>query len=415
MARGVREVRGGGGGGGGAVGGRRGAAALLRAALPPAGGEDALPPDYLAFQSWDAAQGLCSYVRGMLVNAALLEGLGVGRAGSTAAAAAMQTFWKDASGQLAGVGFAASCGPAFDAHPKEFRFLADCLNNLGLVLSLLAPRLAAAGLFLPLACAGSACAAACGVAAGASRAAFGQHFAQGRAGLGLGDLQAKEGTQETVVSLAGMAIGTLVLRLAGEALLAQWVVFVALTVAHLFCNARAVRALALATLNQNRLSMLLSGFLDSKGKALSPREVAALEGLLPPPLMRLLSLDRGPRVVLGARLGALQTAQGWSPPRPGDRAHLLCRSRSGDVLVGLHTSVSTAEMAEAFCRASVALRLWETNGGDWPDAEEGSLAWTRERYGDFLAALRRSGWLVDEALADGRALGVGAWRLVWER
>ena len=52
-------------------------------------------------------------------------------------------------------------------------------------------------------------------------------------------------------------LATLVLRLAGEVLLAQWAVFVVLTVAHLFCNARAVRALALATLNQNRLSMLL--------------------------------------------------------------------------------------------------------------------------------------------------------------
>ena len=400
----VREVRGPGRGGAAARG------------APAGGGGAALPPDYLEFQGWDAAQGLCSYVRGMLVHAALLEGLGVGRAGSTAAAAAAQTFWKDASGQLAGMGFAAACGPAFDAHPKEFRFLADCLNNFGLGLSLLAPRLAAAGLFLPLACAGSACAAACGVAAGASRAAFGQHFARGREGLGLGDLQAKEGTQETVVSLAGMAVGTLVLRLAGEVLLAQWAVFVVLTVAHLFCNARAVRALALASLNQNRLSMLLSGFLNSKGKALSPREVAALEGLLPPPLSRVLSLERGPRVVLGARLGALQVTPGWGPPRPGGGAHLLCRSRSGDVLVGLHTDASSAETVEAFCRAFVALQLWEKNGGDWAGAEEGSLAWSRERgYTDFLAALRRSGWLVDEALASGQALEAGAWRLAWER
>ena len=83
--------------------------------------------------------------------------------------------------------------------------------------------------------------------------------------------------------------------------------------------------------------------------------------------------------------------------------------------MGLHTDASTAEMAEAFCRASVALRMLEGNGGDWSDAEKGSLAWTREYYGDFLAALRRSGWLVDEALADGRALGIYPWRLAWEQ
>ena len=419
----MREVRV--DGGGGAAGGRGragGAGALLRGVLLPAA--QALPPDYVAFQAWDAAQGLCSYVRGMLVQAALLEGLGVGRAGSTAAAAALQSFWKDASGQVTGVAFATCGAPAFDVRPKQYRFLADCLNNAGLACSLLAPRLAGAGLFLPLACAGSACAAACGVAAGASRAAFGQHFAQGGAGIGLADLQAKEGVQETAVSLLGAALGTLVLRIAGDSLLLHWVVFAALTVAHLFFNARAVRSLSLATLNQSRLDLALRGYIDSKGKAPSPADVAAQEDLLPPIVARFLDWDPEPSIFLGARLESLRRAStgdgGVLELARRSSGPFLCRASSGDILVGLYDSDASAPSAPAvetfwaFCLASAARHYLLRHNGEWAQAERDALVWaeSERRTGYFEASLRRAGWLVDDVMSGAeRALEAGPWRL----
>ena len=413
----MREVRiDGGGGAPGGQGRAGGAGALLRGVLLPAA--QALPPDYVAFQVWDAAQGLCSYVRGMLVQVALLEGLGVGRAGSTAAAAALQSFWKDASGQVTGVAFATCGAPAFDVRPKQFRFLADCLNNVGLLCSLLAPRLAGAGLFLPLACAGSACAAACGVAAGASRAAFGQHFARGGAGIGLADLQAKEGVQETAVSLLGATLGTLVLHIAGNSLLLHWAVFAALTFAHLFFNARAVRSLSLATLNQSRLDLALRGYIDSKGKAPSPADVAAQEDLLPPLVARFLDWDPEPCIFLGARLESLRRASGGGVIELARRSSgpFLCRASSGDILVGLFDSNTPAPPAAetfwAFCLAAAARHYLRSN--EWSQAERDALEWveSEQRTGDFEAALRRAGWLVDDVMSGAeRALEAGPWRL----
>ena len=50
-----------------------GVARSARAAFLPDGYPESVSDDYLAFQFWDTAQGLCSYVRGSLTTRALLE------------------------------------------------------------------------------------------------------------------------------------------------------------------------------------------------------------------------------------------------------------------------------------------------------------------------------------------------------
>jgi hypothetical protein len=69
------------------------------------------------------------------------------------------------------------------------------------------------GYFLAFACAGSVARSLCGCAAGATRAALTQHFAR-RANAA--DIAAKEGSQETAVTLAGMALGVVVTRLTAD-------------------------------------------------------------------------------------------------------------------------------------------------------------------------------------------------------
>ena len=90
------------------------------------------------------------------------------------------------------------------------------------------------------ACAGSVARSLCGCAAGATRAALTQHFAR-RANAA--DIAAKEGSQETAVTLAGMALGVLVTRLTAASAARQWAVFLLLTVLHVLFNIAAVRSL----------------------------------------------------------------------------------------------------------------------------------------------------------------------------
>lgn len=90
------------------------ALAAARAALLPANYPSSVSPDYAAFQFYDSLQGLCSYVRGTLASSAVLEGLGVGDASSSAATAAAAWLLRDTVGHITGLAFAAAAGGALD-------------------------------------------------------------------------------------------------------------------------------------------------------------------------------------------------------------------------------------------------------------------------------------------------------------
>lgn len=100
--------------------------------------------------------------------------------------------------------FAVWQGGALDADAKKWRLFADCMNNVGMALELAAPAFGGDEYFLAFACAGSVARSLCGCAAGATRAALTQHFAV-RANAA--DIAAKEGSQETAVTLVGMVLG----------------------------------------------------------------------------------------------------------------------------------------------------------------------------------------------------------------
>lgn len=88
-------------------------------------------PVTAGYQLWDSIQGLSSYARGMLSSQAMLAGVGVGSATATPLSAVFQFFIKDFSGMLGGILFAASQGAGLDAHAKQWRLLADVMNDIG--------------------------------------------------------------------------------------------------------------------------------------------------------------------------------------------------------------------------------------------------------------------------------------------
>jgi hypothetical protein len=93
---------------------------------------------------------------------------------------------------------------------KTYRFLADILNDLAVIIDVLSPVLST--LFFPGArviglCISAALKALCGIVAGGSKTAITVHFATPSTGMGdLGDLNAKDSSKETVLALLGMLV-----------------------------------------------------------------------------------------------------------------------------------------------------------------------------------------------------------------
>ncbi len=262
--------------------------ALLRRLFLPRG---ALPLDYAPFQLLDSLQGLCSYLRGGIAMHATLTGLGLGSASASALSATLALMLKEGASHLASLAFAYAVASSLDSEVRFWRLAADVANDVGLGLELAAPA-AGARWFLPLTCLANACKAVCGVAAGATRTAISAHFAGGLARQGgalVAEVAAKEGTQETAVTLLGLLLGMLLAPALNASPTAQWTAFAALTAIHVWANAAAVSCLALRTLSRTRALLLLQA---GQGLGLgqqqqqqpplpTPRTLLAREPLLP--------------------------------------------------------------------------------------------------------------------------------------
>ena len=129
----------------------------------------------------------------------------------------------------------------------------------------------------------------CGMAAGATKGSVTQHFAVHNTA----DLNAKEGTQETLVSLVGMVGGVVLARYLnrmeggggdvwggkGGATVVSWGVFVVLTVVHVWANYVGVMVLRLRTLNRERAEVSLEDVVLA-GVAMVQRDDGVKDGTI---------------------------------------------------------------------------------------------------------------------------------------
>lgn len=162
--------------------------------------------------------------------------------------------------------FSYSTSSLFDSYVKEFRLFADIINDVGLTLDMVAPY-AGPDRVLYVTSMGTICKVMCGIAAGATKGSITQHFClRGN----MADLNAKEGTQETLVSLIGMLLGIALARylhgmeqrdksLTGAV---SWTIFVILTIVHVWANYIGVKLLHLRTFNEERAKVALNGIVD---------------------------------------------------------------------------------------------------------------------------------------------------------
>ncbi|CAN1152870.1 Protein root UVB sensitive 3 [Linum perenne] len=271
-------------------------------AFVPEGFPSSVTPDYVPFQVWDSLQGLSTYIRTMLSTQALLSAIGVGEKSATVIGATFQWFLRDLTGMVGGILFTFYQGSSLDSNAKMWRLVADLMNDLGMLMDLVSPLFPSAFIFVV--CLGSISRSFTGVASGATRAALTQHFAlQNNAA----DISAKEGSQETMATMVGMALGMLVARVTTGYPFAIWLCFLSLTVFHMYANYRAVCCLALNSLNMERSSILLQHFMKT-GHVLSPEQVSRMEHILPlwitPRISEEFKLLHS-RVLLGVRISSL--------------------------------------------------------------------------------------------------------------
>ncbi|KAI0550337.1 DUF647-domain-containing protein [Xylaria curta] len=240
----------------------------------PAGYPHTVTRDYTPYQIYDSLQAFSSTIAGLLSSRAVLQGFGVGDAASSATGAVLLTVLQESTGRLATILFAHRLGQAIEPECKYYRFLADIFNDSAMFLDVLSPALPGPAKVLAL-CMSGVLRALCGVSGTSAKASLSAHFA--RSG-NLAELNAKDGSQETVISLLGMLAGSVFVRFV-QGRLAVWLWTVTLVGLHLWTNYQAVRSVQLRTLNKQRATLLYTEFLRS-GRVLRPDQVAAKERIL---------------------------------------------------------------------------------------------------------------------------------------
>ncbi|RDX83585.1 Protein root UVB sensitive 3, partial [Mucuna pruriens] len=343
--------------------------------------------DYVPFQIWDSLQGLSTYIRTMLSTQALLSAIGVGEKSATVIGATFQ-------------------GSNLDSNAKMWRLVADLMNDLGfcivcfagMLMDLVSPLFPSAFVFIV--CLGSISRSFTGVASGATRAALTQHFAlQDNAA----DISAKEGSQETLATMIGMVLGMLVARITIGHPLAIWFSFLSLTVFHMYANYRAVRCLALNSLNPERSSILLQHFMET-GQVLSPEQVSSQEHVLPIPIISWSSKNASylhKKVRLGMRIssfGNTEIKEHLLSAAPYyTKAKYLLVERKGILDVIVHKDSNAADVLKSFFHALVLAmnvhksKSLHSDGQNWIDNQYEVFIQKVLRRGPWQGATRREG------------------------
>ncbi|THV49546.1 hypothetical protein BGAL_0190g00210 [Botrytis galanthina] len=243
----------------------------LVGAFMPVGYPDSVTEDYTA---WAFA----STIAGLLASRAVLQGLGVGDSTASATHAVLLSILQESAGRISTILFAHRLGSALEPECKKYRLMADIFNDAAMILDCISPAFPKIPRVFLLS-ASSVCKSLCGVAAGSSKASLSAHFAK----MGnLAELNAKDASQETLISLLGMLVGTFVVSKISSQV-ATWIALLSLLSIHLGANYMAVRSVTMRTLNRQRANLVISSSLSNPGHAKnktvlpSPREISLQE------------------------------------------------------------------------------------------------------------------------------------------
>ncbi|KAG9190645.1 hypothetical protein G6011_08733 [Alternaria panax] len=202
---------------------------------------------------------------------AVKPSVGVGDSTASPTSALLLSVLQESTGRIATILFAHRLGTALEPECKMFRLAADLFNDTAMVLDCLSPAFPKP-IRVAVLSFSSCLRALCGVCAGSAKASLSAHFA--RKG-NLGEVNAKDSSQETVVSLLGMLTGSLVVSHMTSPF-ATWTTLVFLLAVHLATNYAAVKAVSMNSLSRQRANILFSNIFQH-GVVLSPSEVSKRE------------------------------------------------------------------------------------------------------------------------------------------
>eukprot|EP00038_Savillea_parva_P023718 m.42159 g.42159 ORF g.42159 m.42159 type:complete len:486 (+) comp6234_c0_seq1:2383-3840(+) len=417
--------------------------ALVDAFLP-IGYPGSVSRDYFDYQVWDTAQAFCSYITGTLANQAVLRGVGVGDENATAVGATITYLMRDVTGMIGRILFAWARGSDLDNNAKRWRLIADVLNDLALMLDLLAPWFPR--FFVLFVCCASLTRAVVGVAGGATRAALTMHQARSN---NMGDVSAKDGSQETLVNLTGVVVGMVLLPLIDENVAYTWLLFTIATVCHMYFNYRAVTCLILEEFNTERLRIAVQHYVND-GSVPTPTEMGSMEPVFP--WYRSFTLTVGDTFGETFRCTSeLRLAQVASRFSPGSRHYLLSYQPNSDTqptslhIKGvLHNDADMSDVLRAHFHALVVGHVFESvwTGGEqsvrllqpersghlgalvkhvarlcgdeppagqvWGQIMKESASYVEANYQNFIDVCVAAGWRIDRA-----QLTVGRYRCQW--
>ncbi|GLA10115.1 hypothetical protein AnigIFM60653_001500 [Aspergillus niger] len=186
-------------------------------------------------------------------------GVGVGNADASPTAALLLHILQDTSGRIATILFAHRVGTALEPECKMYRLAADIFNDLAMILDCLSPMIPAGAPRVTVLSTAGVLRALCGVAGGSSKASLSAHFSRWG---NLAEVNAKDSSQETIISLIGMLVGSFVVSRV-TSFSTTWICLLILQALHLSLNYAAVRSVQMTSLNRQRANIVFSTLLNT--------------------------------------------------------------------------------------------------------------------------------------------------------
>ncbi|XP_038836775.1 RUS1 family protein C16orf58 homolog isoform X1 [Salvelinus namaycush] len=391
---------------------------VFKSVFLPQGYPESVSGDYLQYQFWDTLQAFSSSLSGTLATQASLRGVGVGNQEATVAAATITWLLRDGTGMLGRILFAWLKGLSLcfrnklDSEAKKWRLVADVLNDIAMFMEILAPNFPTC--FTLIVCSAGIFKSIVGVAGGATRAALTLHQARRD---NMADISAKDGSQETLVNLAGLLVSLILIPLVTDNPLLTFVLFFLFTILHLFANYKAVRSVVMETLNEARLAIVLHQYLRD-GRVLGPLEANHKEPVF-------LEFRRTVPIKLGVRLGELvYTSEDLHLAMKNNHKPFLIGVKRGSVCVCLGTDASVCDEIRAVCQAVCLCTVLHPvsplegalkqlsmshSNNHWELVHE-SHKLMDQIFQPFLKALEVAGWQTSRTLLDWNE-----WRVEWKK
>lgn len=388
-------------------------------------------PDYSGFYKWLFVQNVAGSTSYIMSMEALLHAVGVSSSALGWAAAASWVL-KDGLGSV-GMIFAAKIlgdNNKFDADTLRAKWRADVAHNVGVSFELM--TLIFPALFLPLASLANTLKGIAGLTNGACRASINRHLAIQN---NLGDVTAKGQAQGLAAYLTGLGLGvgldSMIPALTTgfnfafpdvelPRTVALWIAFGLLACIHVLASHKALRAIALRSLNVERSSILFDVYLRPFQDTLFAATVTESSGFefpaptfltplqlrdsnLQPIVQRGEYLERGPKIKFGRSINVV-----FPEPKQLEAALDCFRSekflvsfQGGVIYVVLHTTAVSADVLAAYYFAFVVQSYLNStaSGAAIDHARMSSLySFVKPSIPHVLTQLTTSGWNMSEIL-----------------